>query len=847
MAPLLEHDIESLQALDDQRQRCRSLLESAARAIVVCVGSAVPTSDADWESANDDVEHAMVHRSLGVIARDSTLKLKDSERKNIEEARDRHRELLFATTIESLFLEKDLHDTSSLDRIPVFRACHILQALVEDDSPDSGPFCAPSVCALYRLMTEIYRVDAPKWMAGGVRASKGAPQSAFVTREAVRSILLIHKLLQNTAALLKALCDAKIACSVTEHAPGGWRTHVASLRRTDFKTSLKARSPHLLDKSMELLEVDDWADEASAHVLSRLSDQWASFRASVDELELVKPDSKVVSEGVHKAVMNRLNEVVSTAEKALAAQHGQPNSLPTKLEAKPDQIKTLGSAFEKAAAALLRIIDPCRSYLETELIAELSTEPGRSSISPDAAQAAFAAAALAEIDDASDASDPDDLRLRAATELASSKLSERSGLPIGAPFDVSHSGYRLPPQIGESIRAICDMYRYSTCACEPETARRLVRYFLETRADRPEEDRGWFSDTRPRERKSEIWVTALAFFALRDLLAMLDRQINQRILGHFTVRRPEDLKLGLDGLFLPDAFAAQKNPEKSVGVQLHKMQAHIEGVSPASDTFSVVLWGPPGTGKTTLIEALAKSSAAPLVEITPSDILIGGGAQVERHTRLVFSALSMLTRCVILFDEFDSILRKRSTDLKAALNEFQFLTPGLLPKLKNLHDHAAKQQVAYALATNFVGQLDPAAIRRGRFDDDLGIFPPDLLSRVGRLTGEMRKFHPQQLNAEEVGRAVAMVKKAAGYGMATLGKPGWFTEPKSHTVLDRTPFGYIFEGKPAPDFGDPESNVSDERDEDVKKEWQKVIDLDARGELISANEWVSYTLQVEAL
>jgi hypothetical protein len=855
MAPLLEQDIESLQALDDQRQRCRSLLKSAAQAIIVCVGSALPPSKDD--SVSDDVGHAMALRSLGLIARDSTLKLKDAERDSIVTAQEKFRDLLLTSTaVTSLYEEKDPLSSENLDHIPAFRACLVAQALIEDDSPRSA-LSGASVDCLYRLMTEIYRVDAPKWMAGGVRASRRAPQSAFVTREAVRSILLIHKLLQNTTELLKELSDAKTAHSTAECAPADWKTLISDLRRTDFKTSLEARWPHLLDSSMELPHTEDWAEQVSVHAFEYLRDQFKSFSTRVSEL--AKPEGDIVSDEVHRTVKEeRLNQIVGAAKKQLRLTEDEFNRSSDQLEVKPDDLEAVGPALEKAAAAVLRIIEPCRSFLETVLITELSTDPDRASVDPDAAEAAFAAAALAHIDDASESLDPDDLRLRAATKLASGRLSERSGLPTGAPFNFAGKGYRLAPQSAEAIRAICEMYRYSTCDCEPDTARRLVRYFLETRADRPGADRGWSSDNRPKEGKAEIWATALTYLALRDLLAMLDQQINQHILGHFTVRRPEDLPLELNELFLPDAVAARKNFDGSIGAQLLAMRAHIEGAKSAGGNFfSVVLYGPPGTGKTTLIEALARSSASALVEVTPSDILIGGGAQVERHTRLVFSALSMLTHCVIIFDEFDSILRKRSGDKGTPLNEFQFLTPGLLPKLKLLHDRAAKQQVAYALATNFVGDLDRAAVRSGRFDRRLGIFPPDLLSRVGRLTGEMQKFRPSPLAIKQADNAIDVINSAAGYGMATLGKPGWFTKPQAHTRLEQTPFGYIFDGKARPDFGVPEGQLGEEPDEEARTEdpfgsqewdeWTAINTLDARGADIDPTHWGSYVKQVETL
>ena len=89
---------------------------------------------------------------------------------------------------------------------------------------------------------------------------------------------------------------------------------------------------------------------------------------------------------------------------------------------------------------------------------------------------------------------------------------------------------------------------------------------------------------------------------------------------------------------------------------------------------SAVFHGPPGTGKTTLVEALAKTAGVPLVEVTPSDILIAGAERIEGRAKAVFEALAMLTRAVILFDEFDSILWRRAADQKSA-DFLQFLTP----------------------------------------------------------------------------------------------------------------------------------------------------------------------------
>jgi SpoVK/Ycf46/Vps4 family AAA+-type ATPase len=159
------------------------------------------------------------------------------------------------------------------------------------------------------------------------------------------------------------------------------------------------------------------------------------------------------------------------------------------------------------------------------------------------------------------------------------------------------------------------------------------------------------------------------------------------------------------------------------------MRAHIKGVALNSDQpprCSAVFHGPAGTGKTTFAEALAKSCEVPLVEVTPSDIIVGGEEAVERRIRAVTEALTLLTRVVILFDEFDPVLWRRDPSDSTPRSVFTFLTPGMLPKLKDLRRCAKKRSCAFALSTNLIGGLDPAAVREGRFDQKLGIYSPTL-------------------------------------------------------------------------------------------------------------------------
>ena len=323
--------------------------------------------------------------------------------------------------------------------------------------------------------------------------------------------------------------------------------------------------------------------------------------------------------------------------------------------------------------------------------------------------------------------------------------------------------------------------------------------------------KGWCREHSPFPRKTNLTATAHAVFALAEIHEMLDERINRMILEHFTVKK-KDKELspavtldtvfypdyGLCSDFLKDEDFGKKCPdhiekkdwpekgikrENSVAITLLQMHAHVSRaflpnnyspLSSLSPLCSLVLHGPAGTSKTTLVEALAVTCDVPMVEVTPSDLVKRGEENIEQRARAVFEALSMLSRAVILFDEFDPVLKRRDVGNNNPLSVFSFLTPGMLPKLKDLHNQAEKRSVAYVLVTNLIGELDEAAVRQGRFDKRLGIFPPDLLSRAGRFLDQFS----EQINLN--------CKKCAAselYGITVLSAFGFKSENISGKFL----------------------------------------------------------------
>jgi hypothetical protein len=144
---------------------------------------------------------------------------------------------------------------------------------------------------------------------------------------------------------------------------------------------------------------------------------------------------------------------------------------------------------------------------------------------------------------------------------------------------------------------------------------------------------------------------------------------------------------------------------------------------------SAILFGPPGTTKTTIVKAMAEGLNWPLVTLSPGTFIKDGLENVERSAVEVFSHLKDLVRVVVLFDECDELFRarRRARDDDGKGSEEMrsisaFVTASMLPKLQDLHDNG---QAFFVIATNYFDQIDSAAKRIGRIDRVVGVGWPD--------------------------------------------------------------------------------------------------------------------------
>jgi SpoVK/Ycf46/Vps4 family AAA+-type ATPase len=151
---------------------------------------------------------------------------------------------------------------------------------------------------------------------------------------------------------------------------------------------------------------------------------------------------------------------------------------------------------------------------------------------------------------------------------------------------------------------------------------------------------------------------------------------------------------------------------------------------------AIVLFGPPGTGKTTFAKGIASRLGWPFIEIQPSEI---GAEGAERQAKLLaetFDRLLELPEAVVFVDEVEDIASIRHEERRVSPNiTNEFLKQ--IPRMRESPHHLL------VCATNSVGMLDPAFLRPGRFDYVLPVGPPNDEARasiwaryVGEITDE---------------------------------------------------------------------------------------------------------------
>jgi cell division protease FtsH len=140
----------------------------------------------------------------------------------------------------------------------------------------------------------------------------------------------------------------------------------------------------------------------------------------------------------------------------------------------------------------------------------------------------------------------------------------------------------------------------------------------------------------------------------------------------------------------------------------------------------VLLYGPPGTGKTLVAKAVAGEAGVPFFSISGSDFVemfVGVGAS---RVRDLFEQAKQSSPAIIFVDEIDAVGRQRGAGIGGGNDEREQTLNQLLVEMDGFDSDT---NVILIAATNRPDVLDPALLRPGRFDRQIGVGAPDLAGR----------------------------------------------------------------------------------------------------------------------
>lgn len=143
----------------------------------------------------------------------------------------------------------------------------------------------------------------------------------------------------------------------------------------------------------------------------------------------------------------------------------------------------------------------------------------------------------------------------------------------------------------------------------------------------------------------------------------------------------------------------------------------------------VLMYGPPGCGKTMLARALATECKATFMNVRAADILDQYVGNAEKRIAEIFQEARADRPVVLFFDEVEALAQKRQFESSARVNT---TVSALLTEMDGFSDN---EGVLFLGATNVPWSIDSAFRRPGRFDRTLFVPPPDRIARKFILSG----------------------------------------------------------------------------------------------------------------
>lgn len=236
----------------------------------------------------------------------------------------------------------------------------------------------------------------------------------------------------------------------------------------------------------------------------------------------------------------------------------------------------------------------------------------------------------------------------------------------------------------------------------------------------------------PRKFISQVIVTN------QDFIDSL-KEITPSALREIYIEKPQERWNRIGGLEL-----VKKKLFEAVNLSLNGSSTFNEmGVAPYT---GILVYGPPGCGKTALIRGLANEINVNYIEVKGPELISRWVGETEKAIGEIFRKAKSAAPCLVFFDEIDTIGSIRVSGgavWEKAVNR-------LITEIDGLASH---QKIIVIGATNRPDALDHALIRSGRFDLLIPVLTPDFNDRIEILkiyTGKMNL--DQKVNLEDIAR-----------------------------------------------------------------------------------------------
>lgn len=207
------------------------------------------------------------------------------------------------------------------------------------------------------------------------------------------------------------------------------------------------------------------------------------------------------------------------------------------------------------------------------------------------------------------------------------------------------------------------------------------------------------------------------------------------------------------------AGAEEAKQELTEIVEFLKYPAKFEALG-AKIPKGVLLFGPPGTGKTMMARAVAGEAGVPFFSISGSEFVemfVGVGAS---RVRDLFMKAKKNAPCIIFIDEIDAVGRQRGTGMGGGHDEREQTLNQILVEMDGFEQGT---NVIVMAATNRPDVLDPALLRPGRFDRRVTLDAPDLKNRE-----EILGVHSEGKPLDKAVDLRTIAKKTPGFSGADL-------------------------------------------------------------------------------